>query len=262
MGLFNNAVTRVIGLMVLVTFLGLGAAWLYYQNINKSEDPRVVKAKLLYKKYNQYVADNNYSQVLEVLDSIDNIYASVEHYASSFERGVVYTNQAAFYLTIGIYRDSINPQLLDKIPFSTYSKDSLLKIAKVYTDKSIQAYQQWQKEYENLNEKQMYKKIEPEFRFDDPEIDKELASKYISKRVEDITFALKELERRLSVSYTNLGIIMRHQEKYDAAIKYYKKAIELWDRNYSAKNNLNILLGRPQEKPSIIEKIFPPEKSD
>ena len=262
MSLFNNTITRVIGLMVLVTFMAIGAAWLYYNDINKSEDPRVVRAKLLYKKYNEYVADNNYIKVLEVLDSINKIYASTAHYASSFEQGVVYTNQAAVYLTIGIYRDSINPRLLDKIPFSAYSKDSLLTIAKDYTEKSIQTYLLWQEEYENLNEKELYEKIEPEFRFDDPETDKELASRYISKRVEDITFALKELERRLSVSYTNLGIIMRHQEKYDAAIKYYKKAIELWDRNYSAKNNLNILLGRPQEKPSIIEKIFPPEKSD
>jgi hypothetical protein len=47
---------------------------------------------------------------------------------------------------------------------------------------------------------------------------------------------------------------------YDSAAFYYNNAIELWDRNLTAENNLNILLNRPQKKRNLIQTLFPPEK--
>ena len=83
---------------------------------------------------------------------------------------------------------------------------------------------------------------------------------FISKRVSEIVDAQNETPRRLSVAYTNLGIIKRHQEKYKDAIDCYTKAIELWDMNLAAENNLNTLLGRPLKKQNMLRKIFPPKK--
>ena len=35
---------------------------------------------------------------------------------------------------------------------------------------------------------------------------------------------------------------------------------ELWDRNLTAKNNLNVLLGQPMEKRNVIQRMFPPDR--
>ena len=71
---------------------------------------------------------------------------------------------------------------------------------------------------------------------------------------------IKETPRRLSVSYTNLGIMYRFREDYENAALSYKKAMDLWEDNLSAENNLNILLGRPLKKRSLLRKIFPEPK--
>ena len=72
--------------------------------------------------------------------------------------------------------------------------------------------------------------------------------------------ALLENNRRLSVCYTNLGLISRFQGNYEDAVKQYEKALALWDRNLDAENNLNKLLNRPIKKRNIIQTLFPPEK--
>ena len=84
--------------------------------------------------------------------------------------------------------------------------------------------------------------------------------KFLKNRVAELKNAQEETKRRLSVSYTNLGLVKRHQLKYDSAAFYYKKAIDLWDRNLTAENNLNILLNNPIKKRNIIQKLFPPER--
>jgi tetratricopeptide (TPR) repeat protein len=82
----------------------------------------------------------------------------------------------------------------------------------------------------------------------------------ISSRVKEIRTAQLEMSRRMSVSYTNLGIIRRHENKPEEAIDYYIKALELWDQNHVARNNMNILFGEPIEKQSVLRKLFPPER--
>jgi tetratricopeptide (TPR) repeat protein len=62
------------------------------------------------------------------------------------------------------------------------------------------------------------------------------------------------------VSYTNLGIILRHQGDIKGALKSYKKALELWDKNLSAENNINILIGKPIRERSTLERLFPDQK--
>ena len=63
-----------------------------------------------------------------------------------------------------------------------------------------------------------------------------------------------------AVTYTNLGIVKRHQMDLEGAIVYYQKAIDLWENNHSAKSNLNVLLGGEPLKQNIIQKLFPPKK--
>jgi tetratricopeptide (TPR) repeat protein len=82
----------------------------------------------------------------------------------------------------------------------------------------------------------------------------------IRNRVKEIMSARIETPRRLSVSYTNLGIIKRHENEVEKAYDYYNKALELWDENHAAKNNMNILFGKPPEKQSVLRKLFPPER--
>ena len=69
-----------------------------------------------------------------------------------------------------------------------------------------------------------------------------------------------ETDRRVSVCYTNLGIILRSRDDNEGAAEMYIKALELWEMNLEAENNLNRLLGRPLKKRNIIQKLFPPEK--
>jgi hypothetical protein len=49
---------------------------------------------------------------------------------------------------------------------------------------------------------------------------------------------------------------------YEKAINNYQKAIDLWDQNLTAENNLNILLGKPLKKRNLIQKLFPPKRKE
>ncbi len=46
----------------------------------------------------------------------------------------------------------------------------------------------------------------------------------------------------------------------EGARRLYEKAIELWDRNYTAQDNLAILHNQPVKKRSMLSRLFPPEK--
>jgi len=84
--------------------------------------------------------------------------------------------------------------------------------------------------------------------------------KFLENRVQEIIMAQGENDRRLSVCRTNLGVVYRYQGAYLEAVQQYEMAIELWDRNLEAENNLNKLINKPLKKRSIIQKIFPPER--
>ena len=53
-----------ISVMSVITIIGLTFAWNYYGNINDSEDPRVIQAKIIYSRYNTLVEAEKYDEIL------------------------------------------------------------------------------------------------------------------------------------------------------------------------------------------------------
>lgn len=244
----NKSTKILITIMIAISIIAILIAWIYYSGINNSEDPRVIEAKTKYEHYQKYISENNTEAVLAVLDSIILIYNQFDDYKNSFEPAVTYNNFAAVYLTKALYHTAIEEV-----------KDSLLNIAKNYTEKSIRLYQKWITEFNDLEEEAIKNKVDEIYKNSSIN-NHHYIDKIKQKRIEDLIEAQKETPRRLSVSYTNLGIIMRHKYMQDSALVCYQKALELWDGNKTAKNNLNVLLNKPVEKENPIKKLFPNEK--
>jgi len=258
MGIFANRSTRaLILIMIVLVITGILIAKFYYGNINKSLDPRVVKARELYAKYDSYAQEGNYYKVFALLDSIESIYRATTHYESSFELGVLYNNRAAALLTISMFADSIP---MEYNPYSDLTVDSLVTLAETNVLKAISVYDNLITVFSGKSHEQISEIIEPRFMEGFESIAPDLKTKYLVARTKDIEKAILENDRRLSVCYTNLGIVLRHREQYKQAVEQYKKALELWDRNLNAENNLNHLLGKPLVKRNFIQKLFPPER--
>ncbi len=113
-----------------------------------------------------------------------------------------------------------------------------------------------------LSKEQIKKRISPFFNPSDPSLAGMNRQKVLEKRVKSIQDAQIETSRRISVSLTNLGMINRYRGELEEARKNYEKAISLWERNYTAHDNLNILLNQPVKKRSMISKLFPPERTN
>lgn len=260
MGILQHKSTRALILvMVALVFIGLGIASLYYKNYNAQNDPRIIEARKLYENYNALAQANNFVDLFKLLDTIESIYKQYPHYTNSYEVGVLYNNRSAAYLLIALYNDSMHLFKVDT-NFMKLSKDSLLSLSENTCLKSKIIYENWIQKFDNKDEKQIKKLVKIDFFKGLEKYEKSDQTKFLNRRIEEILNAQKETKRRLSVSYTNLGIIHRHRDEYKSAIECYKKAIDLWDRNLTAENNLNILLGRPTKKRNFIQKMFPPEK--
>jgi len=89
--------------MTIIVAIGLVIAFIYYSDINKAEDPRILDAKLKYKHYNSLVEANDFENVLLILDSIEAIYQQFDDYKNSYEIGVVHNNRSAAFLTKAIH---------------------------------------------------------------------------------------------------------------------------------------------------------------
>lgn len=241
--------------MIALSFVVITVSYFYYKNINSSKDPRVKTAREIYKSYNEYATQNDFEGIFNLLDSVEFIYKSVPHYKESFEIGVLYNNRSAAYLTMAIYNNRSEA-------YSLFSKDSLLKSAQSSAHKSISIYESWLNEYENIDTEQIRNSIKDKFIVGLDNYSVKDTDRFLNARVKEIETAQYETKRRLSVAYTNLGIIYRHFEDYENAIKSYQKAIELWDQNLSAENNYNILLGKPLKKRNLIQKLFPPKRKE
>lgn len=250
MNILRNKKTRALILvMCALALLGLLIAKVYYSNVNTSIDPRVIEARELYEKYNAYAQSNNFDSVL---DTIESIYLNQPHYKASFEVGVLYNNRAAIYLTLALYSPVFSQD--------SASIDSLLALSEEAASTSIAIYSNWMNRYTDKSEEEIRSISFDSFMQGFSENDAELKTKYFDNRVKEIQDAQLETPRRLSVTYTNLGIIFRHREQYEAAANAYSKALELWEQNLTAENNLNVILGRPQKKRTLIQKLFPPER--
>lgn len=238
--------------MCALVILGVSIARVYYKNMNISVDPRIRDARLLYDKYNDFAQSGNFDSVFWLMDTIESIYNQFPHYQGSYEVGVLLNNRAATYLTIALHHDNVKE--------NTPLQDSLIHLAKKNSVKSIEIYHHWLNKYQGKTNEGIISAIRDSFVIGFEKLTPELRDKYLNKRAKEIEESLLETERRLSVSYTNLGVINRYGQEYELAARNYKKALELWNRNLTAENNLNKLLGRPVKKRNFIQKLFPPEK--
>ncbi len=239
-----------------LVLLGFGLAQLYFSYQNNSVDPRIKEARKLYSRYDAYAQENNFIAVFNLLDSIEAIYNSIPYYSNSFEKGVLYNNRSAAYLSMALYFE--DKQLsLDGI--ETLSKDTLLFLAEKDVLISISIYESWLEAYKNNPDENSILDYSS-FILGLSQYSIREQQRFVAKRIKELKESNYETPRRLSVAYTNLGILKRHHQKYDEAMHCYNKALELWERNLAAENNLNLLLGEPLKKRHILEKIFPPER--
>jgi len=242
-GKFPRALIYVMMALVIITMV---LARFHYRRENRAVDPRIVPARKLYEGYNALAAANDYAGVINLLDTIEHIYRQIPHYAGSFEICVLENNRAAVYLTLGLSYDSLSS------PFHFMGQDSLMALGESAARKSISGYEEWQKRYEGKDERAIRQAVQSGFGTG--------FEPYLDNRIGEITKAIEETPRRLSVSYTNLGLAYRYREDYQEAASCYQQAIDLWEDNLTAENNLNILLGRPLKKRNFLQKMFPKSK--
>lgn len=225
-------------------------AYFYYSSKNKTEDPRVVNTKKMFQQYEKLLKEKQYTTALQILDSIESIFIHTLGYAESFEPGIVENNRASVYITLALYEEN-----------DTMVKNNYLIQARYHANRSIIIYDQWNTHYGKLSQDSIAIKIKPFFPEQSPMFANGNYKKIFQKRVEDIVLAQKEIKRRLSVTYTNLGIIQRHQNEQAQAADSYMKALKLWKDNHTALSNLNVLFGLPPTDRSFLEKLFPPDKN-
>ena len=253
----RRSIGKLVGIMVIIVVVGVFVARSYYGNQNRSVDPRILHARELYELYDQNARTGDYYRIFALLDSISAIYMATPHYIESFELGVLHNNRAAAMLTIALYRDSI-PESAN--PYFELTTDSIVALAEMQIRMAIALYDGWNSRFEGKKDTEIRQMIEAVFINGLEQKYSDLTYKYLKNRVKEIEASLVENQRRLSVCYTNLGLVDRFLEEYPAAVAQYEKAIVLWDRNLDAENNLNKLLGRPLKKRNIIQKMFPPDK--
>lgn len=240
----------VIKVVTALVFISIAVTYFYYRNQNRSEDPRVVSAKILYKQFQEISETNDFNRLFVLLDSIESIYSAIPHYRNSYEIGVLNNNRSAIYLTISLYQST-----------DSLEKEEGFRNSISFAEKSIEIYQKWLDKFETLDEEGIRLALMDDFT-EGLQVKKPGIERIVKKRIKEIQESKYETKRRLSVSFTNLGIALRHENKAEEAAECYKKALTYWDRNFSARNNLNILLDRPLEEQSFIDKMFPPDKKE
>jgi tetratricopeptide (TPR) repeat protein len=246
---FNKGTRIIIVVMVILGAVGLAIAYVHYGNINKAVDPRVRQAHLMYGRYNVYASENKAEMVLALLDSIEDIYLSVPHYKDSYEMGVVHNNRASVFLS-----RALSDSHVEEI------RQHYFSLAERHLNESLSYYTRWIDLFGDKSEEEITDFVYAEFSADSSLNENKNLDAIIRSRAKEIRTAQLEMPRRMSVSYSNLGIIRRHENKPEEAIHYYIKALELWDQNHVAKNNMNILFGEPIEKQSVLRKLFPPKR--
>ncbi len=250
-GKFPRALIYVMMALVVITIL---LAYSHYRGKNLNVDPRIVPARKLYEGYNALAGSNDYDGVIRLLDTIAQIYSQYPHYCGSFETGVLENNRAAVYLTLGLSYDSLWS------PYHHMGQDSLIALGESAARRSIDIYESWLSVYAGNEAGEIQEQVLANFEIGLNTDDLEAMEAYVENRVREIEDAIEETPRRLSVSYTNLGLAYRYREDYTGAASCYQQAMELWEDNLTAENNLNILLGKPLKKRNFIQKMFPKPK--
>jgi tetratricopeptide (TPR) repeat protein len=247
-------ITRQFKILLLILFTisvaSFTVAYFYYQAKNKAEDPRIADARFMLQQYDKLIAEKKYSDVFSLLDSVEAIFNHTPGYRNSYEPGIVFNNRGSAFLSMALY----------EVKDST-EKQQLLGYALKHIDTCILIYQNWLDSYSNFNRERMSASIAPYFLRDDPDFKEVSFDAMVNKRIDDLLLAQKETPRRLSVAYTNRGIIQRHQYRQTEAMESYITAIKLWKDNFTARNNFNVLMGIDPEDRSIVDQLFPPDKN-
>lgn len=247
-------ITRGTKVIITITFSVALAASLfavfYYSGINRSEDPRILKAREYLLEFDENSGNSYPGEAFPALDSAFRILSSLPDYNNSFEKGVIYNNKCSSLLMKALYDTAI----------SGTEKSTLLDLSLKYCDSSILIYNRWIEEWGILTPQEIAEKLTPLMRNDDPALAHNF-EKIFERRVKNILMAQLETPRRLSVSLTNKGTIYRHLMKPDSSLLLYREALLLWNDNRTAKSNLNVLTGGDPLKPSVIESLFPPDKN-
>jgi tetratricopeptide (TPR) repeat protein len=246
----SNQTKKVLVGIFIIICISLLVAYIYYDGKNRAEDPRIVQTKFMFRQFDELMKENKSSSAIPLLDSIEIILVNVPGYKESYEQGIVYNDRGSAYLSMALYG----------------SKDStervgLLEKAKKNIDSGIAIYNIWLDKNSALTKEELSQNAKPFFSENDLVFQGKNYNKILKKRVEDLILAQRETPRRLSVCYTNLGIIQRHQYKQNEAVESYIKAIKLWKDNFTARNNFNVLMGKPPKDRSIIDQLFPPDKN-
>jgi hypothetical protein len=247
-------ITRGTKVIITITFsVALAAslfALFYYSGINRSEDPRILKAREYLIEFERISGNSYPGEAFPALDSASRIFSSLPDYKNSFETGVIYNNKCSMLLMRALY-DSI---------ISGIEKNTLLDLSLKYCDSSILTYSRWIEEWGNLTPEEIEGKLTSLMRNDDPALTHNF-ERIFERRVKNLLMAQVETPRRLSVSLTNKGTIYRHLSKPDSSLLFYREALLLWKDNRTAKSNLNVLTGGDPLKTSVIESLFPPDKN-
>lgn len=239
----------IIAIVVIIAAIGFVIAAVYYGRINSSEDPRVTPAKYMFLRYDGFMKQNDYLNAQKTLDSIQEILVKTSGYDDSFELGIVFNNRSSVYISKALYNET-----------DSIEKKLLLDSAYFYALKAINLYTTWIDSVKGLNQNELKSIITKQFNPNDSSFKGLNCTRIIDKRVKDLVLARDEVPRRLSVAFTNLGIIQRHQLHQSEAAESYVKALQLWEDNPAALSNLNVLFGKPPKDRTILQKLFPPDR--
>ena len=245
----GQTIKVLVGIFIIIC-ISFFVAYIYYNGKNRAEDPRIVQTKYMFKQFDNLMKENEFSSALPLLDSIEVILLKVPGYKESYEPGIVYNDRGSAYLSMALYDKKDSTE-----------KFRLLESAKKNIDSAIVIYNVWLDKNSGLSKLELSQAVKPFFSENNLAFKGKNYSKIFHKRVDDLVLAQKETPRRLSVTYTNLGIIQRHQYKQNEAVESYIKAIKLWKDNFTARNNFNVLMGKPPKDRSIIDQLFPPDKN-
>jgi tetratricopeptide (TPR) repeat protein len=246
----SSGTRKLLAITFSVALLAVIFAFFYYRGINRSEDPRVAKAREYMADYDRLSGGAESVAMFFLLDSAGKIYRQVPGYGSSYETGVIYNNRGSSLLLKALYDSSL----------TTTEKVTLLELSVSYCDSAVIIYRNWLGQWEPLTEEEISECLAGEMSESDPAFAGLNYSRLLKKRIKDIMLARVETPRRLSVSYTNKGTAYRHLMMPDSALMYYEMALTIWKHNRTAESNLSVLLGGEPVKPGIIESLFPPDR--
>ncbi len=94
-----------------VSVLAVIFAFFYYRCVNRSEDPRIARARELLVRYDKISGDISSIEAFPLLDSAFSIFSALPDYKTSFETGVIYNNKCSALLLMALYDTSIHNEL-------------------------------------------------------------------------------------------------------------------------------------------------------